>query len=183
MTETLRQPDATTCGASVAVLARRLIGGASAATLAGDAASGFGAEEFGRRVVATHVRLTSRRDAIGRPQLPWPRALGTPPWALAREMSLLTGRRHRVAFVRDRRRHLERLRAEASPASPVPAYVGNRWLPRHVVLVLGPTDAGLSVYDPAAGFPVEITADDWTAATMHVGGWPRPWLVVVPTAG
>ena len=41
---------------------------------------------FAGSVLALHRQLTGA-SAFGRAQLPWPRALGTPPWAVARAMT------------------------------------------------------------------------------------------------
>ena len=111
-------------------------------------------------MVATHRRLTGLRDRHGRLQLPWPRALGTPPWAVARELG---GRVRR--FRRDEV-------ARGTPP-PVPVFLGSRWLPRHVVLALEATDDGLRVYDPARGAVVLIATSRWKKA----------WWAVLPRSG
>ena len=49
-------------------------------------------ERFAADVLAMHRRATSATSR-GRLQVPWPRALGTPPWAVARELC----RRHGAA--------------------------------------------------------------------------------------
>lgn len=143
--EGLRQPDARSCGAACMVVAA----GAAAPTT------------FGVDVLATHRRLTRRR-LHGRWQLPWPRALGTPPWAVARELAALTGTPHRVRVLRWR---------QQSPLPPGALYVGSRWLPRHVVLVLEGDPP--TCYEPASGRPQPLDG-------RPLAGWPVRWLCVVP---
>ena len=62
----------------------------------------------------------------------------------------------------------------------VPLYVGNRMLPRHVLLVVGGDDAALTAYDPASGGPVTITADAFDRGALRVAGWSEPWFAVLP---
>ncbi|WP_435743592.1 hypothetical protein [Nocardioides sp. SYSU DS0663] len=145
----LRQPDRFSCGASVLVVARMLREEQYAAATA---------PRFDAEVLATHRRVT-RPWLRRRPQLPWPRFLGTPPWAVARELTALTGQRHRV-------RPASRSRVASAPM-PYALFVGDRLLPRHVLLVLG-TDGGLlSLYDPTTG-----------GVRAGHGRWARPWFVV-----
>ena len=73
----LSQPDQRSCGPSSLVAARILIDPAYAATQNPHA--------FAGSVLDLHRQLTGA-SAFGRAQLPWPRALGTPPWAVARAM-------------------------------------------------------------------------------------------------
>ncbi|MXG89491.1 hypothetical protein [Nocardioides flavescens] len=143
----LRQPDARSCGPSALVAARMLLDGRTVSR-----------DEFGARVLALHRDVTSVAGA----GLPWPRALGTPPWGAARRLAAWTGTRHRTRV--NRWRHLS---PEAcGRAEPVLVYVGSRWLPRHVLLV-----AQERVYDPARG----------TVAPAYDGRWRTTWLVVEPT--
>lgn len=102
---------------------------------------------FSAEVLAMHRRLNRV----------WPRALGTTPWAVAHELG---GR------VRPYRR------AEVLAALPhwVPVYLGNRWLPRHVVLVLDERDGEPVVYNPAVGAVVP----------MSTSRWQQPWFAVLP---
>ena len=102
-----------TCGPSVLVVAENLPGPWP---------------DFEEQVFAMHRRVNRW----------WPRALGTTPWAVARELG---GRRVR------RFRQDEVL---AALPTPVPVYLGSRWLPRHVVLVLERrTTASASMTQPA----------------------------------
>ncbi|GAB3199303.1 hypothetical protein GCM10027062_15520 [Nocardioides hungaricus] len=126
-----RQPDSRTCGPSVVVVRAGLPGPWP---------------RFREDVLATHRRLNRL----------WPRALGTTPWAIARELRM-TGRGGRV-------RRYRRAEVLAALPDPVPVYLGSRWLPRHVVLVLGEHDGEPVVYDPALGAAVPMSAARWRHA-------------------
>ncbi|WP_028642643.1 hypothetical protein [Nocardioides sp. URHA0020] len=147
MTDWPRQPDARTCGPSSVVVAE--------AVLAGTAAGPW--PRFAEEVRATHRRLTGLRDRSGRLQLPWPRALGTPPWAVARELG-------------GRVRRYRRAEVVAALPTPVPVFLGTRWLPRHVVLVLDERDGEPLAYDPARGAVVPLSSSRWR----------RTWWAVLP---
>lgn len=175
----LRQPDARSCGASVGVLTRVLSSGAPLPH----------PDHFAADVLQLHRRLTSTRDAAGRLQAPWPRALGTPPWALAHHLGVVTGHEHRVRWVRLGTDHATAtVEAVLATGRPVPLYVGSATLPRHVVLVL-PTDRVVAVeaegrrtwsaYDPATGRLRGLPVTEWVAGRLATG-WPVPWAVVLP---
>lgn len=154
----LRQPDPRSCGAACAVVA---------------AGPPWDPATFGARTLETHRRLTRARMR-GRPQVPWPRALGTPPWALARELSALTGVRHRTRVVRWSR-HL--------PAGPGVLVVGDRWLPRHVALLLDQparSDGRVACYEPASGRVVALDLDALARREARVGQWRQAWFRIVP---
>jgi hypothetical protein len=133
------QPDSRTCGPSVVVVAQQLPHGLPDPW-----------PQFETRVLGTHRRINGW----------WPRALGTPPWAVARELG------GRIRWIRGRGW------AEVLGAlpHPTPVYLGSRWLPRHVVLALGAEDGVPLVYDPARGAVVPVTASRWGTA----------WFAVVP---
>lgn len=135
------QPDGFTCGPSVVVVAQQLAEG-----LPGPSA------DFAERVLATHRRIRGR----------WPRLLGTPPWAVARELGGELG--GRVRWIRGRGYGA----VLAALPRPVPVYLGSRWLPRHVVLALGERDGEPLVYDPARGAVVPITSSRWRTAWWAV---------------
>lgn len=157
LTAGLRQPDARSCGAASTVMAAALRDAALAERVT--APGGFDAE-----VLAAHRRLT-RLVLHARPQLPWPRVLGTPPWAVARELGALCGVPHRTRVVRWSR----------TPTGPVAGavYVGSRWLPRHVMLVLDgqPTRC----YNPATGQVRPL--DD-----PRLSSWRTRWFEITPRA-
>jgi len=131
-------------------------------------------------VVAGHRRLNA----------PWPRALGTPPWGAKRELEYgasTSGTRYDVAAVRhladeslrDAFDHLVDVVAEGEPGL---LYIGNSYLPRHVVLVLpGDGDRVLDVYDPGTGRVGHLRRDAVVERRMAMSGWQVPWFVVQPT--
>ena len=168
----LVQPDRRSCGAAVVVATHLLTTPPGAGVTKG---------WFRTEVLAVHRQLTSVVDARGRWQLPWPRALGTPPWAVARHLTEVTGDRHRTVLVRDRPAAFDRVLRATWDGRPVPVYVGNRWLPRHVVLVtgVGPEET-LRCYDPARGVVATVTRREFGTARLGLSGWDRPWFVVLP---
>jgi hypothetical protein len=111
--------------------------------------------------------------------VPWPRALGTPPWAVARELRLLTGVRYTLHLVRLRRRVWTRL-DRVPPGLPVAVFVGDRFLPRHVVLVTGVGDGRARTYEPASGLDLDVARHRWERGDLALAGWDRPWFVVSP---
>ena len=169
-----RQPDQRSCGASVLVVERALRDEEYARQLV----EGRG---FRDDVLAAHRRTTGVKTAAGRLQLPWPRALGTPPWAIANELGAVTGRdwMWRPAVFR-RAAGLERLVAAVGDGSPCPAYVGSTLLPRHVVLVVAVDGENLRCYEPNSGRVLTVTHSQFLAGGFRLAGWTTPWFVVVP---
>jgi hypothetical protein len=168
----LSQPDQRTCGPSTLVAAHVLLDPAYAATQ--------NPRAFATSVLALHRELTGA-SAFGRAQLPWPRALGTPPWAVARAMSSFAGVPYSSTLVpfHSRAKLFSRLSA-AVGTRPAPLFVGD-WIPRHVVLAVAPTDDGVQVYNPAHGNVSEMTRADFGAGKLTTfGRWTRPWFVVLP---
>ena len=64
--------------------------------------------------------------------------------------------------------------------TPCGSYVGDRWLPRHVVLVTGTVDDDALTYEPSAGLIRAVPRDRWEQGELRLAGWDRPWLVVSP---
>lgn len=177
-----RQPDRLSCGASSAVMARALHDEGYARSLV-DGATG---RSFRDEVLSAHRRLTGPLGVGGRLQVPWPRSLGTPPWAVARALSAL-GSWHLVGWARrptSRAALYERIERAVTQGSPVALYVGNRRLPRHVVLVLPcATGSGsMSCYEPSRGRVVVFARAAFIAGDLDLGGWSVPWFVVLPSS-
>lgn len=167
-----RQPDQRSCGAAVLVLAEALDNDAYAGWLADG-----GTDRFATEVLAMHRRTTGPVDAAGRIQAPWTRLLGTPPWAVDRQLTARRGRAHRTHAVLpwSRSASLDAIRTAAS-RDAVPLFVGSV-LPRHVVLVL---DDDLRTYDPASGRTRTLDADEFVAGRVSELAWPVPWFWVGP---
>ncbi|GAA2135689.1 hypothetical protein GCM10009844_01230 [Nocardioides koreensis] len=177
----LRQPDPTTCGSCCAVRTRMLLDQGYDAWVRADPSGA----RFRSEALAAH-RRTNRAVAAGGALLPWPAALGTQPWALARELAGVSGTRHEVRWVLPWRRDTayDLVRGVVGAGQPVPVYVGSALLPRHVVLALR-ADAyadALTVYDPAAGSDVRAARADWLGGRLGLSGWQLPWAVVVPVS-
>jgi hypothetical protein len=169
----LRQPDQRSCGPSCLVVARMRL----ESTYAADALPRFGAE-----VLATHRRVVKFRPAMGALQLPWPRALGTPPWAVAHEMSRITGTKYSWRLGRLRRKAAyDRIVTGLGTDLPVPVFVGNGRLPRHVVLATETTPEGaIEFYNPANGRLSTVPEEAIVGAKMELGSWDVPWFTVTP---
>ena len=166
----LQQPDRRSCGAAALVMARRLVRPRYAGLVSDQAT-------FAHEAATLHRRLTSLADTAGGWQVPWPRALGTPPWAVARELRLLTGVAYAVHPVRLGRRVWPTLE-HVTPTRPAAVFVGDRYLPRHVVLVTGLEDDRARTYEPASGLAVAVPRVRWESGDLALAGWDRPWLVV-----
>jgi hypothetical protein len=166
----LTQPDQTTCGPSSLVAAHMLLD------------DGYRPASFSADVLALHRSLTSSTFA-GQAQLPWPRALGTPPWAAARAMTMLSGVAYRSQVVRfsSRSSAFASVVAAVTVGRPCPLYVGDTWLPRHVVLAAAPSPDGVQVYNPGRGSIDDLSRSSFLAGDLTIfGRWDRPWFAVLP---
>ena len=176
----LRQPDNRTCGATALVVARMLLDGEYAARLASeqDRAAAVRAASL-----AAHRACTRTLDDRGRPQVPWPPSLGTPPWTVARQLSRIGLRRRPPVRYRvvpalwSRGRVYDRL---LDTTSPVVLYVGNEWSPRHVVLVVGTVGGRLVCHNPSRGRLVEVDRDAFVGGRLPFGRFGIPWCLVLP---
>jgi hypothetical protein len=121
----LVQPDQRSCGPSSLVAARMLLDPA------------YRPADFAAEVLALHKTVTTAAAS----RIPWPRALGTPPWAVEAQLERWTGEDWHVQVARFG------AAVPAGVSGPVPMYIGSPTLPRHVVLDLGHGD----FYDPARG--------------------------------
>jgi hypothetical protein len=166
----LRQPDQRSCGAACLVVARMLADPAYAEQVT--------SRGFRDEVLELHGRVTGVVDARGALQLPWPRALGTPPWAVARQLSADDDvHTFRARLVLDRGAAFDRLAAaDASSA----LYVGSTWLPRHVGLVVDGSATSLRCYEPSRGGLVDVPREAFLEARLGLAGWKRPWFTVTP---
>lgn len=186
----LKQPDQRSCGAATLVVAHMINDEAYAQALVSGTHPATGwtpqgstlEERFSSEVLSMHKRSTGLTDVTGRVQIPWPETFGTPPWSVARQMSGGSGVRGTtydadLVSPFDRRDALAAVLHATRNGHATPLFVGTRWTPRHVVLVLDPD---LRTYDPARGRPVSVRSSDFVEATLDVAGWSKPWFVVVP---
>lgn len=187
----LRQLAPTTCGPTCAIVLRMLLDPAYALWLTtGDhlepERSGDGLpfeQRFRSQQHAVHESLTRR--AVG--PAPWPRALGSPPWALARflnKFTSLTGGQFGWVPVDSSdpaqlRRCVAAVVRAVSAGVPVPVYVG-RHVDRHVVLAIGTGPGIVTFYDPGAGAVVEVAQSELEAGRVGIAGWDQLESVVVP---
>ena len=188
------QPDARSCGAASMVVARflgdpdyrSLVEGGSLTnprTVAADVAL---RERFKSETLAMHQRITGLADSSGKLQIPWPRKFGTPPWAVARQLSATPGTDgSTTAYSWHVARTglssaYERLLDSAVADRVAAIFVGSTWLPRHVVLVVGATGATLDVYDPARGRVSALDKVAFTGNRIDIAGWDVGWMVVTP---
>lgn len=191
--ERLRQPNQRSCGATVLVVATMLLDHAYGEFIAtgthpasGPALPGSVAGRFRHEVLDMHHRVTGPVDAAGNVQLPWPRSLGTPPWAIARQLSA-TGSAlrpridHTVQIAWPGRGDVfDRIAAATAQRRPVALYVGNRRLPRHVVLALGQVDGRLRCYEPSRGRLVDVDRAALITSRLGLAGWDRLWFAILP---
>ena len=159
----LRQPDQRSCGPSCLVVARMRLESAYAAE-----ALPAGSVRRCSPPTAGSSGSARRRGAL---QLPWPRALGTPPWAVAHEMGRID--RDRVLLAAGSLGPEARLRADprrAGRGAPGAVFVGNRLLPRHVVLATDAEEAGGVVfYNPANGRLTTVSREAITTGALELG--------------
>ncbi|GAA4811388.1 hypothetical protein ACFQ0K_03935 [Nocardioides caeni] len=160
----LRQPDPTSCGAASVLAARAILTPWR--------------PESPEQIRDEHRLLTSSRSPRDRFQVPWPRRLGTPPWAVANAMRVLTGRQIATVHVRPRPAIGWEVVREQVRIRPVALYIGSRWLPRHVVLAVDRLPDAISVFDPASGRLLRITEEQFTHHRIDVAGWSHAWFVV-----
>jgi hypothetical protein len=192
------QPDQRSCGATALVVARILtdpeyaayVDGtgdlAHARTVAGDQRL---KERFRSEALAMHERITGTSDATGRAQIPWPRAFGTPPWAVARQLSATPAADGTRATYSSHLARVglsgafDRLLAAGDAGRVSSIFIGSAWIPRHVVLVVDRTTAGaVHVFDPARGRLSELGRAAFTERKVGIAGWDVPWFVVTPDA-
>ncbi|MFC4554279.1 hypothetical protein [Georgenia faecalis] len=207
-----RQVDGTTCGSAVLVMLAAAGDPALAAWLetgalpAGPAglppelpAEPEGLDAAGRFAAAQHrVKEATARRALG--PLPWPRALGTPPWTAARA-ARFPGVRYRVRPVDDGAAGVHGVLAAVLHATrrglPVPLYTGGdarsglgAAVPRHVVLAVPPPpearhrdSAVLDVYEPSGGAVHRVPLAALVGRTRPhpaLGGWTHVCVALLP---
>jgi hypothetical protein len=191
------QQSTTTCGSASLTVSRMLVNPTFARWIntglgkdsrddevpdAGTPTARFAAYE---QVVAG--RTNGLVGAGGRIQVPWPRALGTPPWGALGELEYGAAdprARYATSWFRfgsraARERAYASLRERVSDGRPALLYIGNGWTPRHVVLVMPPTRGQqLDVYEPSVGRVLDLPREAFVARLLRMAGWDVPWAAV-----
>lgn len=204
------QADPTTCGSAALVvlatagdpsLARWLATGtlegerpAELAWLAQSDAERAAQENPRARFIALQlaVKQASLRHGLG--VLPWPGALGTPPWGAAR-VARFGEVRYTHRLVVDSRAEqsgpvLDHAVAMARSGYPVLLYTGGDTragvgaaVPRHVVVLASPDGKRLETYEPGSGRMHSVTSEDMAHGGVPraaYGGWSHVTWAVLP---
>ena len=188
------QQSQTTCGSASLTIARMLVNPAFARWI-NDGIDRDGlptpttkTARFAAYERVVQARTNALHGAGGRVQLPWPRALGTPPWGAAHELEHGASQgvaaygihAIRSAHGAERRDWFQRMEKAVAEGRPGLLYVGSPRLPRHVTLVLpDEIDGTVHVYEPAAGRVLGMTADGFADEAFGLAGWPQPWFLVL----
>ena len=213
---TLTQTDATTCGPTCLLAARLLLEPGERAAVTGDLAQEMTASPPGREgkqlvsvLSRQQLRLQRAMNVRGLGVLPWPKALGSTPWSVARQMTGIASAcwGSEVASIREvlagglpvilvtggplvldtdaDGESTARARLCASLAR-TPA------VPRHYVLALpwwtvgqeDPGEGNAHIYEPSSGAvrPLDLTAsrDPHRPGPRELGNWPRVLAVIAP---
>src|SRR5690606_30814482 len=160
------------------------------------------------RLAAAQRHVHRRTSARALCLLPWPAALGTPPWPAAREARFPGVRYHHLP-IDDTAPAAASLLAAVHTATlagtPVPLYTGGDLAhgltsapPRHVVLAVPPPDGAphrghdtsgnpvLHLFEPSGGRVHQVpVADLLGRSDPHpaLGGWPHVCWVLLPRTG
>lgn len=181
-----RQASGTTCGSSSLAMFRVLTDRDYADTVLRGTPAEVG-ERWARLERAVQASTNTMSSGSGL-RLPWPIALGTPPWGLRDALDDLgraRGVRFEVVRVDGTRADevdaaLARVDAAVARGIPVPLYVGNALTPRHVVLAVATGPGRVDVYDPAHGGRARVEREALRAGRARVSGWDLLWAVVPP---
>lgn len=203
-----KQVDQTTCGAAVIsmslmmtdplvamwVFTGRLLGDYVPIEIAAIDNAGHGMRSTERRWRALQRAVHTESNRHGLAMLPWPRALGTPPWRVD-NVTRVAGLRFDTALVDDSSvDDVEAMVTHASAALresiPVPMYTGGdsrtgiaAMVPRHVVLLTSVRDHVFQVYEPSSGEVRELAAAAWFqdgSTRPALGHWSRICCLVLP---
>jgi hypothetical protein len=154
-------------------------------------------ERFAEHERTVMSRTNGLHAADGSLNLPWPHSLGTPPWGAQKELENGAASQGAAYAMRVlgfgsgtslRQAHGE-LVGLVRDGLPALLYIGNRWMPRHVTLVLpgdSQGDAGregdglLDVYDPATGSVTGLDPARFASRALAIAGWNVPWITLQP---
>ncbi|GAB96834.1 hypothetical protein BJY21_003940 [Kineosphaera limosa] len=193
-----QQQSSVSCGAACLTVARMMIDPALTTWIT-QGRRGPGLDVDGRspneRFAEQERAVLSRTNAL-RPrglgwQVPWPIALGTPPWGALAELehgAAAPGTSYEIGMLRGLsgatlRRGVEHVMHRVQPGAPALLYVGNATLPRHVLLLyVNEQHPEPALYDPDDGGARAVPLVALERGTFSAGGWNTPWLVVYPKA-
>ncbi|QRO87975.1 hypothetical protein [Kytococcus sedentarius] len=177
-----QQASAVTCGAASLVVAQRLLE-RMPLPAADDPVE---VEDFQGAEFARFGRTNNPWEA-GVLRVPWPMALGTPPWGALAELRGIVRQerggqpRYRMDLVRwGRVGSLGESLQSVGTHEPALLYVGTRVVPRHVCVLAEDAGGRLALYDPAHGSVVEADVDALAAGEQRVAGWSQPWVAIAP---
>lgn len=179
--DAFRQRSGTTCGSSTLAMFRVLTDPPYAEQLLGSSGG-----ELAAQWAALERALHERTNRGGR--WPWPKALGTPPWGLRDALDELgRDRGLRFTIVRVDGRSPQQVSSAVDRAAgalacgiPVPLYVGDAVLPRHVVLVTAAGPGWVQVYDPAIGQARRVRRQALTQSQAAISDWDVLWAALLP---
>lgn len=188
----LAQRSNTTCGSASLTYATMLNDPVYALNILDGYDAGTGTQDggsiedrFGAAEEEVMSRTNDSEDQDGNFSMPWPSALGTPPWGAAEEMNrdAGVGDGYGVNLVdsdspHDRQQAYDDLAQSVDDGRVSPLYVGDDAIPRHVVLVVDRVGDDLIVYDPARGEEWTVSEADFVNGDLP--GWDRPWATVTP---
>lgn len=201
-----RQHDGTTCGSAVLAMTaaagdvrlalwlesgERCGAGAGPAELSGvPRATLDGLADATARLTFLQQRVKALSNARAAAGLPWPAALGTPPWGAARVARWGELRYHHVIVGGPRQPEvLDVVASWAQAGVPVPLFTGGDLVrgvatavPRHVVLVTDVVGPVWSVYEPSSGAVHQVTRGQLVAGGRlpALGGWNHLTWALVP---
>ena len=192
-----KQQSRLTCGSACLTVARMLVDREFAHWIStgegvrpGSPEGASPAERFAAYEEIVHQRTNTLSIGLSAVNLPWPRALGTPPWGAKRELELgaaRLGTDYDITIVRplsqDRLVHaFERVNSVVAEGMPGLLYVGSRTVPRHVLLILpGNGDDRLDIYDPTDGSVRARSVRSFASQELRLSGWNVPWFIVAPS--
>ena len=188
------QADPTSCGSAALVV----LAAAGDPTLARWLATGTVRGETPReRFEALQHVVTEASLRRGLGLLPWPGALGTPPWGAAR-VARFGDLRYTHRLVVDTRADqcgplLDHAVAVVRAGVPVLLYTGGdsraglgAAVPRHVVVLASPDGRALEIYEPGSGRMLPVTREELAhggTPRAAYGGWSHVTWVVLPRGG
>lgn len=147
-----------------------------------------------QRFAPVHRVVKQRTNAGALLGLPWPSSLGTPPWGAAREARFVgVTFEHQLLDDTDDEHLgvvLDAVTAAVRRGVPVPLYSGGDTgrgvaaaVPRHLVLAVGASDEGLTIWEPGEGRVADVSRADLLdppGPLAALGRWDHLTWAVLP---